>query len=119
MLRKRGCWPLPVMTCVSRFRPCGCLRPLCNARRKLNHSALRLTANHINTSSKILEDLVNPLFDVARIDTGVIALVVTYVKMQSLFDRLREEFRSPAVSLGLRLSIMPSRLTVRSGGFIL
>ncbi|KAF0118522.1 MAG: signal transduction histidine kinase [Rhodospirillaceae bacterium] len=80
---------------------------------------MRPDVNHINTSSRILEDLVNGLFDLSRIESGMVVPAIADVPLRPLLNHIHEAFAAPATSLGLRLSIVPSCLTVRSDGIVL
>lgn len=73
----------------------------------------------INASVGALESLFNELLDISKIDAGAIKAVPQPVSMAKLFDRLRLDFDAEAFDKGLRLSIRPSKLWVRSDPILL
>jgi signal transduction histidine kinase/CheY-like chemotaxis protein len=73
----------------------------------------------INTSVGALEGLFNELLDISKIDAGAIQPVPQPVSLGNLFERLRLDFEAEAFDKGLRLTIRPTRLWVRSDPILL
>ena len=66
-----------------------------------------------------LEGLFNELLDISKIDAGAIQPVPQPVSLGNLFERLRLDFEAEAFDKGLRLTIRPTRLWVRSDPILL
>jgi len=61
--------------------------------------------NSINASVSALEGLLNELLDIAKIDSGVIKPSLAHFPLDSVFERLRDEFSAEAAAKSLRLSM--------------
>ncbi|MGH8642091.1 MAG: sensor histidine kinase, partial [Burkholderiales bacterium] len=63
------------------------------------------TVNSINASVAALEGLFNELLDISKIDSGVIKPKLAHFAVDTVFNRLRDEFSAEAAAKGLRLSV--------------
>ncbi len=67
---------------------------------------------HIRSSLQALEDLLNSLLDISRLDAGVIVPRVFDSLLQPLFDRMKIEFGPQAEAKNLSLRVHPTDATV-------
>ena len=66
-----------------------------------------------------LQELLDAILDISRLDAGVIAPRVSDFAVNSLLDHLDTGFAPEAAAKGLRLCVVPSRLIVRSDPVLL
>jgi signal transduction histidine kinase/ActR/RegA family two-component response regulator len=66
-----------------------------------------------------LQELLDAILDISRLDAGVIAPIVSDLAVNSLLDHLDTGFAPDAAAKGLRLRAVPSRLVVRSDPVLL
>jgi signal transduction histidine kinase len=73
----------------------------------------------INASVAALEGLFNELLDISKIDSGVIKPNLTHFALDTVFNRLRDEFAAEAAAKGLRLSVEGGAHAVMSDAVLL
>jgi signal transduction histidine kinase len=66
-----------------------------------------------------LQELLDAILDISRLDTGVVAPNVSDFAVNSLLDHLDTGFAAVATAKGLRLRVVPSRLVVHSDPVLL
>ncbi len=71
-------------------------------------------ARNINTSLESVEDILNALLDISRLDTGALKPEIGVFPIGELLQQLKVEFEPQAVEKGLRLTAVPCSLHVRS-----
>ncbi|PLX45046.1 MAG: hybrid sensor histidine kinase/response regulator [Hyphomicrobiales bacterium] len=74
---------------------------------------------HIDTSLEAVEDILNTLLDIAKIDAGALKPDIAPVPLSELFGQLRVEFGALAAEKGLSLHIVPTSLAVMSNRLLL
>jgi signal transduction histidine kinase/CheY-like chemotaxis protein len=77
------------------------------------------TIEQIEASVRALDQLLDALLDISRLDAGVLKPRLEDFQVQPLLARMQTEFLPAAQAKGLRLSVMPSRLVVRSDPVLL
>jgi Na+/proline symporter/signal transduction histidine kinase len=75
---------------------------------------LQRLAQNIDASLEAVEEILNALLDISRLDTGAMKPELGIFPVNELFHQLRVEFEPMARTRGLRLTIVPSSLYVRS-----
>ncbi|MBF0372434.1 MAG: PAS domain-containing protein [Alphaproteobacteria bacterium] len=75
------------------------------------HPAQRLV-DHVTVSVQSLQQLLEALLDVSRLDAGIVEADIRAVGIGELLDRLRDEYAPVAAAAGLRLQV------VRCGGTV-
>ncbi len=78
----------------------------------------RLSGN-IDAALTAVEDILNTLLDISRLDTGALRPEIDAVSVNDLLKQLKLEFEPMAEARGLSLVIMPSRLSVMSDARLL
>lgn len=73
----------------------------------------RLSRN-IDAALTAVEEILNALLDISRLDTGAMRPEITDFPLNDLLQQLKVEFEPLAQEKGLKLIVMPSRLWVRS-----
>jgi Na+/proline symporter/signal transduction histidine kinase/CheY-like chemotaxis protein len=86
--------------------------------RDMHGDAGRLAGN-IDAALTAVEDILNTLLDISRLDTGALRPEYGAVAVDNLLKQLQLEFAPPSEARGLRLVIMPSRLWVTSDARLL
>ncbi len=71
-------------------------------------------ARNIDVALTAVEDILNTLLDMSRLDTGALRPDIGPVRLHDLLQQLKVEFEPLAEERGLRLQVMPSRLWVSS-----
>jgi signal transduction histidine kinase/CheY-like chemotaxis protein len=71
-------------------------------------------ARNIDASLESVEDILNALLDISRLDTGALKPEITSFAIGELLQQLKVEFQPQAMERGLDLTVMPCRLHVRS-----
>jgi signal transduction histidine kinase/ActR/RegA family two-component response regulator len=74
----------------------------------------REIVEHIGESTLALENLLNALLDISKLDAGLIVPEVEDVRVRDLFARLENQFAPLAAAKGLRLEMEPSPLVLRT-----
>lgn len=74
---------------------------------------------HIDISLEAVEDILNTLLDIAKIDAGALQPDIAPVSLSELFAQLQVEFGALAAEKGLRLHIVPTSLAVISNRLLL
>ena len=77
------------------------------------------TIEQIEASVRALDQLLDALLDISRLDAGVLKPRLEDFRLQPLLARMQTEFLPAAQAKGLRLCVMPSRLVVRSDPVLL
>lgn len=75
---------------------------------------INLLSRNIDTSLEAVEEILNALLDISRLDTGALKPEIDTVAIGELMQQLKIEFEPQAVEKGLTLRVMPSILYVRS-----
>ena len=73
-----------------------------------------MIVDKIKKSSLSLENLLESLLDISKLDAGIISINKKSFSIQKLFDVLANEFNSIAVEKGLSIHFMPSSLYLNS-----
>lgn len=68
----------------------------------------------IKKSSVSLENLLESLLDISKLDAGVISIDVKPFKIQTMFDILRNEFKTIAAEKDLDIHFMPTSLSLNT-----
>jgi Na+/proline symporter/signal transduction histidine kinase len=71
-------------------------------------------ARNIDASLEAVEEILNVLIEIARLDTGRLEPDLTVFPLNDVFERLAVEFEPMARAKGLELRIVPTRAWVRS-----
>ncbi|MHB1941714.1 MAG: ATP-binding response regulator [Acidiferrobacteraceae bacterium] len=79
---------------------------------RVQATSARVLIKHIRSSLQALEDLLNSLLDISRLDAGVIVPRVFDSPLQPLFDRLEVEFGPQAEAKSLSLRVHPTDAAV-------
>jgi Na+/proline symporter/signal transduction histidine kinase len=79
----------------------------------LDEESSRL-AERIDASFRAAEDLLDALLDVSRLDAGRYQPEYSDFALADLFDSLKAQFAVVAEQRGLRLSVVPTNLSIRS-----
>ncbi len=79
----------------------------------------RRIAGQSGVAVTALQELLDAILDISRLDAGVISPEVADFGIDSLLERLDTAFAPSAAEKGLRLRIVPSRLCVRSDPVLL
>ncbi len=74
----------------------------------------RTLVERVDTSLSAAEEMLDGLIDLARLDAGVLAPEMQPMALGELFASMEQQFAAIARNRGLRLSILPTRLTVLS-----
>jgi signal transduction histidine kinase len=75
---------------------------------------MNLLSRNIDTSLEAVEEILNALLDISRLDTGALKPEIDTVAIGDLLQQLKIEFEPQAVEKGLSLEVMPCSLFVRS-----
>ncbi len=75
---------------------------------------MRHLANQISASAEALENLLDALLDISKLDAHAVKPEISAFAMQPLLDRMQADFGQPARDKGLRLRCRPSALWVQS-----
>ena len=73
-----------------------------------------MIVDKIKKSSLSLENLLESLLDISKLDAGIIGVNKKSFPIQKLFDVLANEFNSIAIEKGLRIHFMPTSLYLNS-----
>ena len=73
-----------------------------------------VVVDKIKKSSVSLENLLESLLDISKLDAGVINVDVKPFKIQTMFDVLRNEFKSIAAEKELDIHFMPTSLSLNT-----
>ncbi|MDX2264828.1 MAG: PAS domain-containing hybrid sensor histidine kinase/response regulator [Hyphomicrobiales bacterium] len=74
----------------------------------------RRLSQNVDASLEAVEEILNALLDISRLDSGVMKPEVTAFPIGPLLQQMRLEFEPLANERGLRLHVVPSSLHVRS-----
>jgi signal transduction histidine kinase len=74
----------------------------------------RKLVRQVERSLETMDDLLRTLLDISKLDAGVVRPDVGSVALEPVFAALRSDFQPLAAKKGLRLSIRPTALSVRS-----
>jgi signal transduction histidine kinase/CheY-like chemotaxis protein len=84
----------------------------------LDDQVRRLVGN-LEASTQAMQDLLDGLLDISRLDVGAVPVKVSDFALQSLLDVVQGSLAPLAVSKGLRLRVRPSAVWVRSDAALL
>jgi signal transduction histidine kinase/CheY-like chemotaxis protein len=79
----------------------------------------RRLVRQIAASAEAMEDLLDSLLDISKLDAGVLEPKLRAVSLQALFERIAREFAGAAEEHGVRLRVRPSRHWVLSDPVLL
>jgi signal transduction histidine kinase/CheY-like chemotaxis protein len=68
---------------------------------------------------EIMDEILSSLLQIGQLDAGQIKTKVTHFQASRILQRLRAEFEPQATAAGLRLRVVPSRLTIQSDRVLL
>jgi Na+/proline symporter/signal transduction histidine kinase len=71
-------------------------------------------AHNIDASLEAVEEILNVLIEISRLDAGWLEPEITAIRLNEVFERLKVEFSPMARENGLELRIVPTGLWVRS-----
>jgi signal transduction histidine kinase len=71
-------------------------------------------AHNIDASLEAVEEILNVLIEISRLDAGWLEPEITAFPLNEMFDRLKVEFSPMASENGLELQFIPTQLWVRS-----
>ena len=74
----------------------------------------RKIVEHIGEATEALEDLLNALLDISKLDAGLIVPEFGNVRVEDLFARLKSQFAPLAAAKGLRLKMKPLPIVLRT-----
>lgn len=74
----------------------------------------RKLVRQVERSLDTMDDLLRTLLDISKLDAGVVRPDVTSVTLEPLFAGLRSDFQQLAAKKGLKLTVRPTALAVRS-----
>jgi signal transduction histidine kinase/CheY-like chemotaxis protein len=87
---------------------------------QLKHDeATRSLVSSVEASVRALQDLLDALLDISRLDAGVVRARPEPVAVEQLWDTLRRQFAAAAAERGVALRLRPSALWVRSDALLL
>ncbi len=75
---------------------------------------LQHLANNVDASLEAVEEILNALLDISRLDTGALKPEIGTFTLSELLQQLKVEFEPLAEGRGLELIVMPCSLTVQS-----
>ncbi|QRE76598.1 PAS domain-containing hybrid sensor histidine kinase/response regulator [Methylobacterium aquaticum] len=71
-------------------------------------------AENVDASLDAVEEILTALLEISRLDTGALQPQLSIVRVSELFRQVQREFGPMAQEKGLRLTVMPSSLALRS-----
>ncbi|MHB1951348.1 MAG: ATP-binding protein, partial [Acidiferrobacteraceae bacterium] len=86
---------------------------------RLRQGSEHVLIGHIRASLQALEDLLNSLLDVSRLDAGTVIPRIADCPLQPLFDRLRNESVPVAQAKNLRFRVRTTKLAVATDALLL
>ncbi len=69
---------------------------------------------HLAASAQALEDLLNELLDISRLEAGLFSPKTRIISLQEIFDALKRELRPLAEDKGIALDFVATRLNILS-----
>ncbi|MFB2549738.1 PAS domain-containing hybrid sensor histidine kinase/response regulator [Ensifer soli] len=81
---------------------------------RLGDSSERILVQNIDSSLESVETILGAVLDLSRLDTGAMKPRIQSVELNELLRRIETDFQPIARAKGLRLTIMPTSLTVRT-----
>jgi signal transduction histidine kinase len=76
-------------------------------------------ASQVESSVTALQELLDAILDISRLDAGVVSPNLSPFSVSTLFERLESGFATEARRKGLKFRVVPSRLTVHSDMMLL
>jgi len=87
---------------------------------QLSHDApTRALIGHLEASVRALQNLLDGLFDLSRLESGTVKIKQQAFALNELFQRLDQDLAATALDKGLRLRIRPCALGVQSDPVLL
>jgi len=86
---------------------------------RANTPEIERIANRMEQALESLQDMLNALLDISRLDAGVLRAEVGDVDMMRLFERIDADFQPIAQEKGLKLVVRPCDAVVRSDPMLL
>jgi signal transduction histidine kinase/CheY-like chemotaxis protein len=74
---------------------------------------------NLDASVRAMQDLLDGLLDISRLDAGVVHVNLRAMPVNDLFDQIRHAMTNTATDKGLRLRVRPTRAWVRSDPVLL
>lgn len=71
-------------------------------------------ARNVESSLDAVEEILSTLLDISRLDTGAMRPELSSFRLEDITEQLAREFAPVAEEKGLKLTVMPTSLTVRS-----
>lgn len=87
--------------------------------RKEHDSDNRYVIDRISASAEAMENLLDGLLDISKLDAGVVPVSIKSFALGPIFERIESDFASSARERGLRLRICPTSLWVESDPLLL
>lgn len=81
--------------------------------------AARVLVEKLQQSMTEYTTMLDSLMDLSKLETGTLDPVIMPIRLQDLLRRLDDEFAPLAAEKGLRLTVVPTSLTVRSDPLLL
>ncbi len=79
----------------------------------------RRLAEHVESSAEAMQNLLNALLDLSRLDAGAVAVKPECFRVSGLLRRLEHRFAPMAAEKGLHLRVVPTRMAVHSDPVLL
>jgi signal transduction histidine kinase len=83
-------------------------------RNEKDHARAERVLAHLGASSQALEDLLNELLDISRLEAGLFKPQPRVVSLQALFDAMKQELQPLAEEKGIELGFVATRLNITS-----
>lgn len=76
--------------------------------------AVREIAHKANRALNSVENIIDALLDISKLEAGMASLEVTSVQLNTIFDTIREEFAPLAAQKGLEFTVVPCTAVLES-----
>ena len=85
----------------------------------IQYPEARKIVNQVRASVEAMEQLLNALLDISKLDAGVLSPQIEDFPLATLLQRMENNFAAATSAKGLRLRVRPCRLAVRSDPLLL
>ncbi len=85
----------------------------------IQYPEARKIVDQVRASVEAMEQLLNALLDISKLDAGVLSPQIDDFPLATLLQRMENNFAAEAKAKGLRLRVLPCRLAVRSDPLLL
>ncbi|HEX5127331.1 MAG TPA: ATP-binding protein [Rhodocyclaceae bacterium] len=82
--------------------------------RKEHDDGNRQIIDRISASAEAMENLLDSLLDISKLDAGVVTANPRPFALEPLFERIANDYRHPATERGLQLRVRPTKLWIES-----